>query len=172
MNDIHGDRIRPDELELEDRLRAERPQLTPIELDALKRRVGGRIAREGAGPLARKDAILKSRLAITLMLVLGLVFSTSGAGLAISGISDDGSAGTAQYRQPGEELGQQDEGQAPEGEQLGEAEQQPGAEAQPSRQVEAAEGDGLPFTGLAAIPLMVAGSGLLVTGFTLRRRTR
>src|SRR5215210_4630769 len=44
----------------------------------------------------------------------------------------------------------------------------PPPEVQVARQVEA--GSSLPFTGFAAIPLLVLGMGLVVTGLVLRRR--
>lgn len=43
--------------------------------------------------------------------------------------------------------------------------------AQPTRQVEASNGDELPFTGFAAIPILVGGMALLAGGLVLRRRT-
>ena len=43
--------------------------------------------------------------------------------------------------------------------------------AQPSRQTEASGGDELPFTGFAAVPILVGGIGLLAGGLLLRRRT-
>ncbi len=63
---------------------------------------------------------MKSRLAVTAMLVLGLVLSTGGAGLAISGISSDGSVGKAQYAAPDEggSLGEERESDGQEGERL------------------------------------------------------
>lgn len=52
----------------------------------------------------------------------------------------------------------------------------PASETQPTRQVEAgvqAADDGeLPFTGFAAIPILIGGVALLGTGAVLRRRTR
>ncbi len=43
--------------------------------------------------------------------------------------------------------------------------------AQPTRQVAASGGDELPFTGFAAIPILVVGMALLAGGLVLRRRT-
>ncbi len=43
--------------------------------------------------------------------------------------------------------------------------------AQPSRQTEAGGGDELPFTGFAAVPILVGGIALLAGGLVLRRRT-
>ena len=172
------------------RLHNERPQLTPLELDEIKTRLDARLTHGSLRGHPRKGAFMKSRLAITMMLVLGLIFSTSGVGLAISGIADNGSSGRAQYSQPqGETLGQQQPAQNPSGSQGGDdggtlGEEQQGEEqgdgggaqgegspnVQSTRQVQATEGGKLPFTGLAAIPLLLGGMALLVTGFTLRRR--
>ena len=43
---------------------------------------------------------------------------------------------------------------------------------QPTRQVEATTESQLPFTGFAAIPVMLGGIALLTGGLVLRRRTR
>src|SRR5829696_5108317 len=85
----HGDGFE----DLEGRLRAARPTLPPLELDAVQRRVLGTAARsttEGARGM-------KSRIAIIAMLVFGLVFSTAGAGLAVGGFADEDQASVAQY---------------------------------------------------------------------------
>jgi len=134
---------------------------------------------------------MKSRLAITSMLVVGLLASSTGTGLAISGISDQGSAGTAQYKTDtpptspevlgkvenvapqgtgdngvaGAQEGSGDNGVA--GAQEGSGEKG----VQSSRQVSVSDkGDRLPFTGLAAIPLILMGIALLASGAVLRRR--
>ena len=43
--------------------------------------------------------------------------------------------------------------------------------AQPTRQTEASGGDELPFTGFAAVPILIGGIALLAGGLVLRRRT-
>ena len=43
--------------------------------------------------------------------------------------------------------------------------------AQPTRQAEANGGDELPFTGFAAVPILIGGIALLAGGLVLRRRT-
>jgi hypothetical protein len=71
-------------------------------------------------------------------------------------------------------LGEQDDsGTAPsQAGQGGEQVQQARPEtAQAPRQLEAGAGEELPFTGYAAIPLLLGGLGLLVSGVVLRRRT-
>lgn len=148
-------------------LRENRPEATELELDQIKQRVRRRTAQR---PSRRREA-MKSRLAVLSMLVLGMVFSTAGAGLAVQGFTQD-DASVAQYgpeeQEPaGEVLGEEERGGA---EQDGAA----GEEVvQPSRQVAAgSSGDELPFTGFLAIPVLVGGVALLSTGLVLRRRTR
>ena len=118
------------------------------------------------------------------MLVFGFVFSGAGIGLALTGVADeDQSAAAAQYDgAPGPQAPpEQPGGEVPEPGQPG----QPGPptlepEAQPEGQPEAPDevtrqwgaapgGEELPFTGFAAIPLLLLGFALLTTGFVLRR---
>jgi hypothetical protein len=173
---------------VERRLRAERPELSALDLDLIKVRVLGAAERPRRVP--RRGSLMKSRLAITMMLVLGLLLSTTGAGLAVSGLAGDGSAGTAQYPTEGGVLGQQEtdggagvqgqqeesadegNGDGDEGAALGE--QESGSTVtQAGRQIAAAgDDDGLAFTGFAAIPLLGVGLGLLVAGAVGRRRLR
>jgi hypothetical protein len=165
-----------------EQLRAHRPEASPLELDAVKQRVRGRVARH-TGRRARSANLMKSRLAILTTLALGMVFSTAGAGLAISGFasgSDD--ASVAQYGpgpgavdDRGAVLPEQDES-APRDDVAGERGERPsGEDLQPTRQAEAGVqgggGDELPFTGFAAIPILIGGVALLSTGMILRRRT-
>src|SRR3954447_22534564 len=62
------------------RLEDGRPQATDRELDEIKQRV----RRRAADP-SRRSQSMKSRFAILAMLVTGMLFSTAGAGLALSG---------------------------------------------------------------------------------------
>ncbi len=144
------------------------------------------------------------------MLVFGFGLSSTGAGLAISGLgSSDQTAADAQYVPPptptvtppgqggtppgqgGENPGQGNQGgggEAPEDEVLddggvaGESESG-GApttgvageteDVQEVRQAGAEGGsDELPFTGFAAIPVLILGVALLTGGFALRRGSR
>lgn len=115
---------------------------------------------------------MRSRLAILGMLVLGMVLSTGGAGMAISGLSSaDDNAAVSQYgrEQPDDDvLGDEDSG-GPGGQ------QDDNDGTQPDRQVElGAQDDGgeeLPFTGFAAIPVLIGGVALFGTGLVLRKRT-
>ena len=186
---------------------------------------------------------MKSRLAMTAMVVVGLLMSGTGAGLAVSGLSGTKNASIAQYLNgttnalecdrngDGVVDGNEDlNGDAPGcdiGDTLptrtsgdsdscdtngdgiispseaaangcggvgGEQDEENGGDepatstdpsddsdgnptsreeaAQPSRQVEAGGNGGeLPFTGLAAIPILAGGIALLAGGLVLRRRT-
>lgn len=163
-----GDNHRgPDELgDVERRLRESRPELMALELDAIKRRAITSAARKSPSLFTRRKGILmKSRLAVTFVLALGLLMSGTGATLAVSGLSGSGSAGTAQYPQVGPQqddtvLGTQDESQPP-------ADVAP---VQETRQVSAADDSTLPFTGFLAIPVLIGGVGLLGAGIAMRRR--
>jgi hypothetical protein len=151
-------------------LRAERPELEALELDAIQQRVrarGARATKEGGGPM-------KSRIAILVMLVAGMLFSTAGAGLAVTGLAANDQASVAQYGEDDE--GADVRGEADEGGGdvvAGEEDAVAGAgDVQAARQAELGQGQGgqLPFTGLAAIPLMLFGIALLGGGVLLRRR--
>jgi hypothetical protein len=186
-------------------LKEERPQATELELDAIKQRV----RRNAANP-SRRSQSMKSRLAILGMLVAGMLFSTAGAGLAISGVTQSGdNAAISQYGTPTPTPtpvctptptpsgGGTNNGVAPSGA-CGEsgvlpAEETnapdatdaapasatdsdngvlPAEESQPVRQqAVAAETSQLPFTGFAAIPVLLGGLALLSGGLVLRRRT-
>ena len=137
---------------------------------------------------------MKSRLVILTMLVLGMLLSTAGAGLAVSGLSGNDSASVGEYGKtptttpttpPGGKggvLGDQDTGNGqnvlpsesggngPNGGPGGGV--AAGTSVQPARQVEAGSntGSSLPFTGFAAVPILFGGIVLLSGGFLLRRR--
>jgi len=127
---------------------------------------------------------MRSRLAIIAMLVFGGLLSTGGGALAVSGFaSQQDNAAEGQYGGVQGEEDQGDKGDKGKGDQgaLGE-EDSGGAPAsedngtQPARQVEAgAQGTGgeeqLPFTGFAAIPILLGGVALLTAGLVMRRRT-
>ena len=125
---------------------------------------------------------MKSRLVILTMLVLGMLLSTTGAGLAVSGLSGN-NASIAQYTTPtptptgrGGVLGDQDTGSGTSPESNngggGTAPNEASNNTQPARQDEAgANNSQLPFTGFAAIPVLLGGIALLSAGLVLRRRT-
>jgi hypothetical protein len=153
-----------------DRLKAERPMASDLELGLIKQRVRGRVA--PSARRSRRTEFMRSRLAIIAMLVFGMVLSTGGGALAVSGFtSQQGNAAQGQYGQRdadddnGGVLGEEDSG-APAGEEEA---------SQPARQVEAGVqatgGEQLPFTGFAAIPILLGGVALLTSGLVLRRRS-
>ncbi len=147
---------------------------------------------------------MKSRLAILALLVTGMLFSTAGAGLALSGGGKN--ASVAQYAEctptpapttttggtvggsdttgsgggdvceeggvlPAEESQPASGGGTSPTEETGVA---PAEESstQPERQAAAAATTSqLPFTGFAAIPVLLGGLALLTGGLILRRRT-
>ena len=129
---------------------------------------------------------MRSRFAILLMLVSGFALSGAGAGLAVSGVVGDNPPADAQYVTPGTS-GDKPTLVAPE--QGVKGEQNTGAPApeksdspapaeqaeptQVTRQVSAdTSSDELPFTGFAAIPVLLIGVFLLASGFMLRRGNR
>jgi hypothetical protein len=164
-----------------DRLRVNRPTATALELDAVKQRV---LARPTAPSNGRRLDFMRSRAAILATLVLGLTLSSTGAGLAISGFTDD-QASVAQYptnTPPSNTVLPPSDTSPPGGGVEGETDEQPsggvlgGSDetgAQPSRQVtfaaESGDETSLPFTGFAAIPILLLGVALLGTGIVLRR---
>ncbi len=118
---------------------------------------------------------MKSRVAVVMVLALGVFMSGTGATLAVSGISASGSASSAQYpddtpRGDNGVLGTRGSGGNKD-------EQQPASavagETQSFRQVASTSSSGsLPFTGFLAIPVLIVGFGLLGAGVAMRLRNR
>jgi hypothetical protein len=162
------------------RLEAEKPTASELELGLIRQRVRDRVA--PSARRSRRTKIMRSRLAIIAMLVFGGLLSTSGGALAVSGFtSQQGNAAQGQY---GDVQGEEDTGEGGQGV-LGDEDTEGGpaengggggeGAVQPTRQVEAGAqgsgGDELPFTGFAAIPILLGGVALLTGGLVLRRRT-
>jgi hypothetical protein len=171
--DTNGDRTAAELVHLAERLRAERTVATPLELDELKQRA----RRQAAARNYRKQkgTWMKSRLALTAMIVAGLMLSTTGATLAISGNSGSGNAASQQYDQVEPNNNEEDApvlGQLQgSGDSTGNSPASTGT--QPVEQVAATGGDSsLPFTGFFTIPLMIAGVALLTIGGALRWKSR
>jgi hypothetical protein len=183
----HSKRNRaPEEFEAtEDALRAGRHQATPLELDRIKLQA----IRQAEQPrpslyAVKKGTFMKSRLALTLLLVAGFMLSTTGATLAVSGSSGNGNAATNQYVQPGNEEGGNHNEQGTKGvngkggndnntlneEPATEVEVTPAPVAE--QQAVVSNGSSLPFTGFVAIPLLVIGVGLILVGATIRFKSR
>lgn len=186
----------PSELSGVDARLRRRPELDEDSLALVAARARSR-ARTSALTDSYKEPSLRSRLAIVLTLALGFGLSTTGVGLAVSGIASDGvDAAAQQYggktpTQPdtGPTLTPtappvdqppvtQPEGPTTDGEDDGpvvRGETDEGGEGaaptQEARQLGAeVSGESLPFTGFAAIPVLLLGLVLLATGFVLRGR--
>jgi hypothetical protein len=104
--------------DIEETLRANRPETSPLELDRIKLQAIRQATQGRPSFLARqKGAFMKSRLAMMLVIAAGFMLSTTGAGLAISGSSSSGSAAGSQYTPAGveEHSGHQNEGQGVKG---------------------------------------------------------
>ena len=150
---------------LEQRLRSERPELSAIRMDAVKGNVRRRVDSRKSALALPGRSFMKSRLALTAILVLGLMMTGTGATIAVTGASGSGSAGCEEYCENNGNEG---------GNLAGEEQGGGGGEnTQPAEQVAATGGSGsLPFTGFVAIPLLVGGAALAGTGAVMRRRTR
>jgi len=165
---------------IETRLRAERATAAPLELDRIKLRAIRQAEQSQPSYIARKKGtLMKSRLALTLMIATGVLMGTTGATLAISGSSGSGSAASNQYCAADDasedcsgELGGTDSGElgGSGGGDSGELNTSDESVPPPAEQVATAETDSetLPFTGLAAIPLLILGLGFVSVGLLLR----
>ncbi len=136
---------------------------------------------------------MRSRAAILSTLVLGFLLSTAGAGLAVTGFAGNDQASVAQYPEPVGEMTPQvappaaevappaDEGgvageentSKPDQQVLPETDEEAAPDVQPDRQVvagvQASDETQLPFTGFAAIPVLLVGLALLGGGVMMRR---
>ncbi|MDQ3586727.1 MAG: hypothetical protein M3375_00005 [Actinomycetota bacterium] len=168
-----------------ERLEQDRPTASPLEFDRMKLQARTQAVR-GARSQA-KGSVLKSRVAIGAILMLGLFTGGTGTTLALQGNS--GNAAQVQYPQQtppppngtvlGQEQGPEQDGGVLGTEQGNGGGPGPGATqssegpVQSNRQVVATKGGSeLPFTGLAAVPLIVLGLGLIATGTMLYRSAR
>jgi hypothetical protein len=186
MGDFENELFSADVKDVVHALGAERPAPTEIELDRIKVRA-----------LASHDrykgqvkGLMRLRLSMALALTLGVLMTGAGAGLAVSGGSGSGSAGIAQYGGGpggGGPAGGAAGGGPGGGDVAGETEgggqgvlgeedaggnegnEEAAAPAAAANQL-GDNDDSLPFTGYAAIPVLLLGIGLLGTGFVLRRR--
>ena len=143
------------------RLRDDRPQITELELDRVRRRAISQASATAGSWTPKKGLFMKPRIAVALVLALGLL--TSGTGATLSVISESGSAAEVQYPElkPKESVNPGVLGSEAGG----------AGRVQEEQQV-ATGGSELPFTGFLAIPLLVVGVGFLVTGGALRSRAR
>lgn len=136
---------------------------------------------------------MRSRIAITALLATGALMSSGGAAIGVTALSTTRDASQAQYGtvattetsttptattptatvppRSGTLAGGDEGGDTPSSGIKGTSEESPTAQAQPARQLESTSDGKLPFTGYAAIPLLLGGLALLLTGVVLRRST-
>jgi LPXTG-motif cell wall-anchored protein len=100
-----------------------------------------------------------SRIILATLLVIGSLLCASGTAFGSSALSTDTNASAAQYGHPRQTV-------------LGNTVTPRPVAAQAPRQLAAANGSDLPFTGYSAIPVVLGGLVLLGGGLMLRRRTR
>ena len=189
MTRSHDSELPADLIHVVERLASEKPELSALELDAVKQRVRKKAARKASAP-RQKGIVVKSRLAITSMLVVGVLLSAMGG----AGIADQTSASSVEYGRavptpiaPPTVAGQVQSAPAPAPTLVPEAaptvagevaeggvaparEADPASDVEPAAQVAADADERLPFTGFAAIPVLLGGLALLATGLVLRRR--
>lgn len=169
------------------RLREQKPVPDALKLDSMKLNAKSRAShREPALVSLRKGTLLTSRLLITSLLTLGIFVSGTGGALALSGISSQGNVSAAQYVEGQTESGGNDQGgrdpnaigvapvsaagSSPRGEQGGQSDEKVQRARQESASGGGGNGDSLPFTGFAAMPLLLAGVMMMAGGLLLRRR--
>lgn len=194
MDSHSNDKLPPELADIADQLTRQRAQMTPLEIDRAWSRV--RRTPNRRRPLqAAKGNLLRTRLALTTMLLSGLLLTGGGGALALSGDSGSGNAARSQYCPPGSQNGQGGQNTNSEnatGRRCGqqgvggrEASGDDGTlgggsggggggtgDVQAARQTEVAADDSgnLPFTGYAAIPIILVGLMLLSMSLLVRRQ--
>ncbi len=165
MSDRGQNALPEDLLPMAERLQQERPSLDGITLDRIKTRARAR----GTAP-HRTGALLKSRLAITMILALGILMSLGGAGLDVSGLgeSSDDAVDVQYFNDPDDSSESSSSSET-----LGDPSDpgDPGDVDAAGQESSGTGGGDLPFTGFAAIPVLIGGVALLGSGFVLRRRS-
>src|SRR4051794_278241 len=147
-----------------ERLHAHRAELSPLELDRIKTTI------------KREKNHMRTRTSILAVLISGIVLSSGGVALGVSGLASSNSAGNAQYQVKtqgaGGNSGPTVKGasatRAPTSGTAGAGATSPTAVAQPTAQQSLESGGSLPFTGYLAIPVLLIGLALLGTGVMMR----
>jgi hypothetical protein len=136
----------------------------------------GRIHARVGMPRRRSRSAMRARVAIASLLAGGMIMSGGGTALALSGESSHGNAAAAGYLAPntaqpevlGETQGTTPSATTPAITDTGTSNAAP--QVQGARQVASSGTKSLPFTGFAAIPVILAGIAMLAGGALLRRR--
>jgi hypothetical protein len=171
--------------QIEAKLRAERHQASPLDLDRIKLQAIRQIERSRPSLYAhKKGTLMKSRFALTLVLVAGFMLSSTGATLAISGSSGSGSAAINQYVSPGTGghhphhdvkgvTAKGGNGNDKPDNTLGSS--SPEVEVAPAaaeQQAVVSSDSSLPFTGFVAIPLLIIGLAMIIGGAVIGLKSR
>ena len=175
----HFDTQLPADLaDVAERLTQDAPRMSALELDELKRRVTTRGARNATH---QTRSIMRARFTFTSLLAAGILMTSGGATLAVSGLSDTDNAGVEQYGTttaksvtvPSGTLGATGVADTPSDDNVSPSQDDGAAPvAQAPRQVAQSGGGDLPFTGYAGIPVLLIGVALLASGLVLRRNAR
>jgi hypothetical protein len=142
---------------------------TPVEAARINARVGV--------PRVRSRSAMRGRVAIASLLASGIIMSGGGAALALSGESSHGNASSAGYSAPNTAQPQvlgETQGATPSSTPSAAtpATGNSAPQVQGARQVASSDVKSLPFTGFAAVPIILAGIAMLGGGAWLRRRLR
>ena len=156
------------------RLTQDAPRMSALELDELKRRVTKRDARNATH---QTRSIMRARFTFTSLLAAGILMTSGGATLAVSGLADRadeeqyGTTTTKSATVPSGTLGATGVADSPSEQAAPSQDENSGAAptAQAPRQVAQSGGGDLPFTGYAGIPVLLIGIALLASGLVLRR---
>jgi len=163
------------------RLRAHRAKLTPLELDRIKLESRSRAAGRPRFTNQRENTqVMRTKTSILAVLVSGIVMSGGGVALGVSGIAGSDNASQSQYQvkpvggdvQGPTVLGASATSPATSNGATAPASAPAATVAQPTAQRSLDNGSSLPFTGYAAIPVLLIGLALLGSGVVLRRRSR
>jgi hypothetical protein len=102
----HFDEHAPDVEPVADWLRAQRPEVSSLELDAIKRRARARAARGNAAPARARRAFSTAAVALALAVGLGGAFAIAGDGPPVGDLlgQSNGSGASGQYK-PGKGCG-------------------------------------------------------------------